>query len=446
MNKKIFGWMMFDWASQPFHTLLITFIFAPYFTSAVAPTAEIGQAMWGYMMAGTGVVLALMAPILGAIADTTGPRRPWIIFFSLLYVLGSASLWQAAPGATSLLPILALFAIGLIGLDFATTFTNAYLPEITEPEDIGRVSGSGWAIGYVGGVFALLIMLAFLAENEAGVTMLNNPPAFGLDAEAREGTRAVGPLTAIWYAVFMIPFFLYVPDRARRAKVSGVVSTALRDLGATLRALPGQASLRNYLLSSMFYRDALNGLYAFGGIYAAGVLKWSIVDIGIFGIVAAITGAVGAWLGGRADRAFGPKPVIAVSIILLVLVCITIVATTRTHVFGMGLATGSGLPDIIFYVCGAIIGAAGGALQASSRTMLVHQSREDRMTEAFGLYSLVGKATAFLAPLSIALMTDLTESQRWGISPVIVLFAIGLILLYWVQARGRHGELGRKFA
>jgi UMF1 family MFS transporter len=189
----------------------------------------------------------------------------------------------------------------------------------------------------------------------------------------------------------------------------------------------------------MFYRDALNGIYAFGGIYAAGVLEWSIVQIGVFGIVAAITGAVFCWIGGRVDALVGPKPVIIAGVLALVCVCLLIVTTDRTMLAGVALADGSGLPDMAFYLCGAVIGAAGGALQASSRTMMVRQANPDRMTEAFGLYALSGKATSFAAPALVALVTDLTNNQRLGVLPIVGLFVIGLVLLVWVKPEGeRH--------
>ena len=185
----------------------------------------------------------------------------------------------------------------------------------------------------------------------------------------------------------------------------------------------------------MIYRDALNGLYTFGGIYAAGVLGWSIIQIGIFGIIASAAGVLGAWLGGKADSSLGSKPVIVTCIWVLIAVSAAIILTSKTSVLGLTVAEGSMLPTILFYICGAFIGAAGGSLQAASRTMVVHQANPERITEAFGLFALTGKATAFIAPFSIALATTATGSQRLGVSPVIALFLIGLLLLYWVKTK-----------
>lgn len=430
-RQRLWGWYFFDWATQPYATLLLTFIFAPYINELLGDGST-AQAAWGLGVGAAGIVIAVLAPVIGAIADSGGRRIPWIWLFSTLYVLGSAGLWFAAPGSFNLTLIMVSFAIGLIGLEFATIFTNAMLPDLGTRADLGKISGSGWAFGYVGGLVALIIMLAFFAESAAtGRTFLGLSPPFGLDATAREGTRFVGPLTALWHIVFMIPFFVFMrePPRPR----TGTAKAALRDLAHTVRALPANSSLFAYLGSSMFYRDALNGIYAFGGLYAAGVLGWSVVDTGIFGILAIVSGAVFTWFGGRADAAFGPKPVITAMVIVLALVSVCVVFTSREAVFGMPVAPDSKIPDITFYALGAIIGAAGGILGAASRTMLVHQANPARMTEAFGLYALSGKATAFLAPLSVGAVTAATGSQSLGVTPIIFLFLLGLVLLKWVK-------------
>lgn len=429
ISKRVWGWMFFDWASQPYFTLLITFIFAPYFTSAVMDDPVLAQEYWGWMLAAVGVAVAILGPVLGSMADAGGSRLRWILAFSAMYVFGSFALWWAVPGSGQVLWILAAFGIGMIGLELATAFTNAMLPDLGPEKEIGVISGSGWAFGYVGGLISLMIMLALLAENSVGVTLLGSPPIFGLDAEMREGTRSVGPFTAAWYVVFMIPFLLWIRDSGKPS----AAQESLAGLARTIRQLPQHPSLFSYLASSMFYRDALNGVFAFGGIYAAGVLGWSIVQIGTFGVVTLVSGSLFAWLGGFADRRFGPKAVIGACILVLTAVCLAIVTTSQQSVLGIPVADGSGLPDAVFYVCGCAIGAAGGVIQSASRTMMVNQSDPERMTEAFGLYAFAGKATAFLAPSLIALTTRLTEDLRLGVSPIIVLFLIGLVLLRFVK-------------
>ncbi len=436
-KKRIWGWWWFDWASQPYNTLLITFIFGPYVVSVLGDGTR-AQAIWGYGIGAAGLLIALLSPLLGAVADKSGARMRFIWFFSALYVVGAWGLWWSAPGDFNIWYVMVMFCIGLIGMEFATTFTNAMLPDLAPREDLGKVSGSGWAWGYVGGLVALIIMLFFLAEGEGGTTLLGNAPLFGLDPETREGTRSVGPLTALWYAVFMIPFFLWVrePRKPDALGVGQAMREAWPELKSTIRALPRTRSLFAFLGASMFYRDALNGIYTFGGIYAAGVLGWTVIDVGVFGLLAIVTGAVFAWVGGKADSRFGPKPVILLNIVVLAVVALMIVFVGRDSVFGVAVDADSNLPDIAFYVLGALIGAGGGSLQAASRTMMVRQSDPAKMTEGFGLYALSGKAMSFIAPLSIGIATDLTGSQQMGILPVVVLFLIGLVLLVWVRPEG----------
>lgn len=451
-RQRIWGWFFFDWASQPYSTLLLTFIFGPYFAQvatqhymALGATPEAAgaaaQSYWGLTLGVSGLLVALLAPLLGAVADSTGRRMVWIWAFSAVYVLGALGLWWVMPGG-GLLWGAACFGLGFIGMEFATIFTNALLPALGTRDEIGAISGSGFAFGYLGGVVALAVMLLLFAESaETGKTLIGLDPALGLDAAAREGTRAVGPFTALWYAVFMVPFFLWVREpRATHRKLS--LRPAVASLTGLLKSLRHRQSLAAYLAASLFYRDALNALYGFGGVYASGVLGWSIVEIGSFGVLSALTAMVASWIGGRADKRWGPKPVIAVCILILVAVCITVVGMTRTQIFGMPLPEGSALPDRIFFACGALIGAAGGALQSASRTMMVRHTTPDRATEAFGLYALSGKVTSFLAPSLIALVTWISGSQRLGISPLIALFLLGLVLLLWVKPNGEQ-QAGR---
>lgn len=440
MRKRIWGWFFFDWASQPFNTLLITFIFAPYIKELLGDGTT-AQSAWGFGIAAAGFIIAVLAPFLGAMADTAGNRLQWIWGFSVMYFIGSYGLWWAAPDSFNLTLTLISFAIGMIGMEFATIFTNSMLPDLGTEEEIGRISGNGWAFGYVGGLFALVIMLVFFAESATtGKTFVGLSPALGLDPEMREGTRSVGPLTAIWYAVFMIPFFLWVRDPKPSKPPKGAVSKALREVATTVKNLPKTPSLFAYLGSSMLYRDALNGMYMFGGIYAAGVLDWSVVDTGIFGILAIISGAIFAWIGGGLDTKYGPKPVITACIWVLSFVAVSIVFVSPNSVYGIPVAEGSKLPDIAFYILGSMIGAAGGVIQSASRSMMVRQANPEKMAEAFGLYALAGKATSFLAPLLIGLTTSITQSQQIGVSPLIGLFLVGLILLRWVKPDGERTQ------
>ncbi|GHC27337.1 MFS transporter [Gemmobacter nanjingensis] len=448
-KKRIWGWFFFDWASQPYNTLLLTFVFGPYFAevaksyyltqglSAEAAGAQ-AQAFWGYGQTISGVLIALLAPVLGAIADGSGRRMIWIWVFSAFYVIGSWGLWYLTPDMPDLTMAMMFFGLGLIGMEFATIFTNSLMPSLAEHEEMGKISGSGFAFGYLGGIISLVIMLLFLAESGVtGKTLIGLDPVLGLDAASREGTRAVGPFTALWYIVFMVPFFLWVRETPGTG-TGQPVKAALADLGRLLKTLPSRQSLFAYLMSSMFYRDSLNALYGFGGVYASGVLGWSVTQIGIFGIIGAISASLATWIGGKLDAARGPKPVIVMSVWVLIVVCAVIVGMSREQIFGIPFAEASGTPDIIMYLCGILIGAAGGTVQAASRTMMVFHTTPERATEAFGLFALSGKATSFIAPFAIAVASDISGSQRIGVAPLIGLFLIGLILLIWVKPNGER--------
>lgn len=449
-KRRIWGWMMFDWASQPFYTLLLTFIFGPYFAVVATEfymsggldetTADAqAQAVWSTGLTVIGLFIAFTAPVLGAVADQSGGRIRWMYVFSIFYVLATYALWWMVPDGSNMWIVLVAFGIGMIAAEYALIFINAMLPSLGPDEEVGKLSGSGFALGYAGGVVALFIMLLLLAEGDNGKTLIGLDPLFGLDASAREGTRSVGPFTAIWYAVFMIPFFAWVKEPPVTAQRAGF-GVAMGELRQSLKNVIKRKSLSFYLASSMFYRDALNALYGFGGVYAGLVLDWSITQIGIFGIIAAIAAAVFTWLGGVCDKKYGPKPVILFNIWMLIFVCTIIVGMSRDSFFGIPLAADSQLPDLIFMVLGAIIGASGGAVQGASRTMMVRHANPERPTEAFGLYALSGKATAFLAPALIGAVTYITSSARLGLSPVILLFIIALILLRWVQPEGDRAE------
>ena len=447
LSRRVRGWMMFDWASQPFYTLCLTFVFGPYLSGVLADAylaqgldpeaADAGaQALWSRTQTFIGVGIALCAPVMGALADRTARRLPWIWAFSVVYVVGLCGLWLMVPDASRTGIALVSFALAMVGAEMTTLYTNAMLPSLGPPAAVGRISGSGYALGYAGGVASLAVMLLFFAENEAGLTLLGHPPALGLDGAAREGTRIVGPFSALWYLVFMVPFALWVREPAARAAGRLSLGGAVGDVGRLLRGLPGRRSLSAFLLGSMLYRDALVALYAFGGVYARLVLDWSTVQIGLFGILGAVTAAAASWIGGRLDARHGPKPVIVGAVAVLTAVLLAICATDRTMVLGVPVAPGSGAPDLFLYGAGALIGGAGGVVQAASRTLMARHADPARPTEAFGLYALSGKATAFLAPALIWIGTEATGSARLGYLPVAGLFILGLGLLAWVRPDG----------
>ena len=215
-NKlKVYSWMLFDWACQPIHTLIATFIFGPYFVQAVVDNPVEGQALIGMAVTVSGVVVAIFSPILGAVADQTQKRKPWILVFSVFFVICTFCLWYSEPNLENTFWVLFAYTVAFIAADFSTVFTNAMMPSLEKPEKLGKLSGSGWGLGYLGGLISLIIMLGLFVEQESSLTLLGSKPALGLDPSEREGTRIVGPLTALWYVIFIIPFFAFVPEVRR---------------------------------------------------------------------------------------------------------------------------------------------------------------------------------------------------------------------------------------
>ena len=450
LKKRIWGWFFFDWASQPYHTVLLTFVFGPFFAQIAtdlflssglddqAARAK-AQTTWSMCLTIAGLIVGFGAPVMNALADTTGRRMPWIVFFAALYVIGASALWNTNPDGSNLTFALTMFALGFIGAEFALVFTNAQLPGLGTRAEIGRISGSGFAFGYLGGFIALVMVLAVLIEQPGGKTIVGLDPIFGLDPVAREGTRSVGPFVAIWFALFMTPYFLWVREvRERRSKAS--FSQAFARLGASIRSVLKRPSIASFLGGSMLYRDALNGLYGFGGTYAYLVLEWEVAQVGAFGVVTILAGVALSWLGGRFDGRFGPKPVIVGATIGLMVTCLLLAGMSRNDIFGNPLPATSTLPDAIFMICGVAIGGLGGMLQAASRSLMVRHADLDAPTESFALYGLSGRATSFLAPALIGVVTAATGSARFGVLPLIVLFLLGLLLLRWTQPDGDRAE------
>src|ERR1700733_7761904 len=291
-RSAVISWIFFDWAAQPYFTLITTFVFAPYFATHVASDPASGQSLWGFATAAAGLTIALMSPVLGAIADASGRRKPWIAAFGALLVIGSCLMWIGRPGDLSVIPPLLLaYAIATVGVEFATVFNNAMMPTLVPPDKIGRLSGTGWATGYVGGILSLILVLGFLAASpETGRTLFGFTPLFGLDPVTHQGDRITGPLTGIWFIIFVLPMFLLTPDYPARYALGDALREGMTELRQTLRELPQRKSMAAFLLANMIYTDGLISLYAFGGIYAAGTFGWDTIRIGTFGIILAIAG------------------------------------------------------------------------------------------------------------------------------------------------------------
>jgi MFS transporter, UMF1 family len=437
-RSAVISWIFFDWAAQPYFTLITTFVFAPYFAAHVAPNPASGQSLWGFATAAAGLTIALLSPVLGAIADASGRRKPWIAAFGALLVIGSGLMWFGRPGDASIIPWLLLaYAIATVGAEFATVFNNAMMPTLVPPDRIGRLSGTGWATGYVGGILSLILVIGFLAARpETGRTLFGLNPLFGLDPITHQGDRISGPLTGVWFVIFVLPMFLLTPDYPARRKLGEAVHRGLAELRQTVRDLPRQKSMMAFLLANMVYTDGLVSLFAFGGIYAAGTFGWNTIEIGTFGIILAVAGTLGGWLGGKLDDAFGPKRVIAASMGILLFAIVAILSVDKQTVLFVGVTPpllGGALfaspAERAYLVLGCLIGAAGAPLQAASRSLLIRMAPRDRIAQYFGLFALTGKVTSFVGPLLIGIVTALTASQKAGMAVLVAFFVAGLALL-----------------
>jgi MFS transporter, UMF1 family len=437
-RSAVISWIFFDWAAQPYFTLITTFVFAPYFATHVASDAASGQSLWGFATAAAGLLIALLSPVLGAIADASGRRKPWIAAFGALLVIGSSLMWFGKPGDPSVIPPLLLaYGLATIGAEFATVFNNAMMPTLVPPDQIGRLSGTGWATGYIGGILSLILVLGFLAASpETGRTLFGFMPLFGLDPVSHQGDRISGPLTGIWFIIFVLPMFLLTPDYPAKRRIGQAVREGLTGLKQTLAELPKQKSLAAFLLANMIYTDALVSLFAFGGIYAAGTFGWNTIQIGTFGIILAIAGTLGAWLGGKLDDKLGPKRVIAGSMWMLLFAIVAILLVDKDRIFFITVAPPApdgalfaAAAERAYLLLGCLIGAAGGPLQAASRTLLIRMAPKDRIAQYFGLFALTGKVTSFVGPLLIGAITAVTESQKAGMAVLVLFFVAGLVLL-----------------
>ena len=446
-RKGLAGWILFDAAMQPWFALVTTFVFGPYVVSVLADSPAQGQALWGYAAGAAGLAIALLSPPLGAIADAAGPRKPWIAGLGLIMMACAAGLWFAAPGApNALLLALVLYAIGAVAAEMAGVVNNAMMPALVPPDRLGRLSAHGWAAGYVAAVVSIVIAIGFLVGNpETGRTLFGVEPLFGLDPAAREGDRAAGPMTALWFAVLVLPLFAFTPDKAGTGMGRGrAIRAGLADLAAGLRALRGERALARFLIAHMIYADGLVALFAFGGIYGTGVFGWSPTEVGLFGILLTVTGTLGALIGGPLEDRIGAKPVILTALGVLTVASIAVVSLSAERMFFIvPVEPGEGLfgttPEKLYLALGGFMGAAAGPLQASSRAFLARLAPPDALGRSFGLFALSGKVTSFVGPWAVATVTALTLDQRAGVAVLIVFFITGAVVLAGVRVE-RHAR------
>lgn len=442
-NKgQILAWSMFDFANQPFTNLVVTFIYGTFFTTVIASNQIIGTQQWSHAISITAIIAALLSPFMGALADRGGYRKIFLFGFTWVTIISTTALYFVLPG--EIMPALIYFVIANIGFEMGSVFCNAYLPDISHSKNIGRISGYGWSLGYLGGLIALALAMIFLVQADNPIF------GFGKGLEgAYENIRATNLLVAIWFAVFSIPTFVYLKDRKPDAKaLLRNAKDTMKDFRSTAKELKNYPQIITFLVARLFYNDGLVTIFAFGGIYAAGSLDFSFDEIMILGIVLNITAGIGAFLMGFLDDKVGGKKTIRVTLIGLMIAIILAVLAPELRPLAQLLFGGSSVPDWltaknIFWFAAILIGVFSGPNQASSRSLMGRFTPENKKNEFFGFFAFSGKATAFLGPFLLGSLTMYFESQRVGISVIFLFFLAGFILLNRVdEVMGmKHGSL-----
>ncbi|MEZ5802484.1 MAG: MFS transporter [Rhizobiaceae bacterium] len=436
-RRGIWGWMLFDWAAQPFFTVVTTFVFGPYFVSRMVSDPAAGQAAWGYGIAASGFIIAILSPVLGSIADQTGPRKPWIGTFAVLKIICLAALWWAAPGSNVVL-VLAFFSLASVAAEFSIVFNDSMMPRLVPKEQIGRISNIAWGLGYLGGMIMLIFVLLFIsASPETGKTLLGIAPLFGLDPAQGEDARATGPMAALWYLVFILPMFLFTPDQGKGLPIGRAVKTGLSELRETILEARQRGGIIRFLVARMIYQDGVNALLALGGTFAALMFGWSITELGLFGIMLNVVAIFGCLVASRLDTTLGSKTVVLLSIVSLTIATIGIVSTGPGFtLFGMvplGIEDSGGLfgtaAEKCYILYGVLIGVAFGPVQASSRSYMARSVTPEEAGRYFGIYALAGRATSFLAPFMVATVTAASGSPRLGMAVIVLFLAAGFLIL-----------------
>lgn len=430
--------MLFDWAAQPFFTLVTTFIFGPYFVSRMTDDPVSAQAMWSNMATVSSVIIAICSPILGSIADQSGARKPWIAGFAGLKILSLFALWWAAPGSPVIIPVVAMI-LASIAAEFSIVFNDSMLPRLAGKNEVGRLSNMAWGLGYLGGMIMLIFVVVFLSGSpETGKTILGLDPLFGLDPHQGEDARITGPLSALWYLVFILPMFLFTPDAKKGFPLGAAVSSGLSELRHTLGELGQRPGILRFLVARMLYQDGVNGLLILGGTFAAGMFGWVTMEIGIFGIILNVLAIFGNLAAGLIDRRVGSKRTILICIVLLILAVIGIVSTGPGFtLFGLvpfSTADTGGLfgtaAEKAYILYGMMIGLSFGPVQASSRSYLARSVSLQEAGRYFGIYALSGRATSFMATLAFSVVTYATGSARIGMATLLFFLVSGLVVLW----------------
>lgn len=419
MNKhatpwQLRSWALYDLANQAFVTPIQSFVFAAYFASAVALDHTTGTSQWGWMVGASGAVIAIGGPILGAMADRTGQRKPWLAAFTLLCIVATGLLWNVLPSNNMVLMALVLVGIGTIGSEFAQIFYNAMLPELAPVEKQGRWSGWGWATGYFGGIVCLALCL---------VVFISEDPLIPLSRDDGAHVRATTLLSAGWYFLFALPLFFFTPDApVKDVQRIGLVKAGkegLQQLAVSFRNARKHSHILRFLVARTIYNEALTTIFVFGGIYATGSFGMSPAEVLQFGIAMNIAAGIGAFGFAWVDDALGPRKTILLSLLGLALPVLCVLLVHE---------------KLWFWVFGLIMSVFFGPIQAASRTWLARTAPPELRNQFFGLFAMSGKITSFMGPAAVAILTQLFDSQRAGMASVLVFLVVGGAILWTVPA------------
>ncbi|SET89668.1 MFS transporter, UMF1 family [Marinobacter segnicrescens] len=409
-RRALWSWALYDWANSAFFTIILTFIFARYFSQSVVQDDVAGTNAWGNIVGVSGIVVALVAPVLGAIADQSGRRKPWLIAFTLLCVLGSGMLWFVEPGSGDLWFSAFWVSVGILGAECAFIFYNAMLPDLSSPSRLGRWSGWSWGLGYVGGVTCLVVALFGFIEGDTSW--------LGLDRDNLEHVRATFVLVALWYLLFSLPAFFFIPDQPSRGLSMGqAIRSGLAQLKDSLSKVRELGHILRFLVARMLYTDGLATIFTFGGVYAAGTFGMNQTQVLQFAIALNVTSGLGALGFAWVDDALGGRNTVLLSLVGLGTSALAILLVDST---------------LWFWIWGMVLGIFVGPLQSASRSYMARVVPADLQTQMFGLFAFSGKATAFAGPLLVGWVTVATGSQRWGMATILVFLAAGFLIMLTV--------------
>lgn len=414
-RRAVLAWCLYDAGNSAFATVIITFVFSVYFARSIVGDETHGSTLWSYALAVSGLLVALASPVLGALADHYGPRKPGLVFFSLVCIVPAALLYFGAPHApeAQILLLLGCLVLANAGFEIALVYANAMLPDIAPPSMMGRISGWAWAAGYAGGLVCLALTLVLL------VGIGDMKPLLPLPRDQSQNVRAAAPLTALWFALLSLPLLLWAPDRARQGvTLRQAAGQGLKQLGATLRGIRGEGNIFRFLLGSAIYRDGLNTLFAMGGLYAADVFSMDFTDILVFAIGLNVTSGIGAFLFAYLDDAIGSRRTALIALAGLC-VCGAIILPLHDKNAFIGMAL----------LLGLFIGPA----QSASRTLAARLAPPGKLTQTYGLYALTGKAVSFGGPLAYGLATHFFGLQQAGMATIILFWLAGMALLATVK-------------